>query len=72
MYNPPESVRDRLLYDQIDRWLNVIEDYGFQKVIEKLPPYQARILTNIREQAKEREHQIEQEKDHTYTIERSR
>jgi hypothetical protein len=69
---PPESVRDRLLHERIDRRLNIIPEESFQKVIEKLPPYQAHILTNIREQAKERERLKEIEKERHHTYERSR
>jgi hypothetical protein len=35
---PPEAVRDRLLYEQVERRFNVIGEYDFQKVIEKTTP----------------------------------
>jgi hypothetical protein len=72
MHNPPESVRDRLLHEQIDRRLNNITDYSFEKVINNLPPYQAHILTTIREQAKERDRLIDAKREPDRTIERSR
>jgi hypothetical protein len=72
MRKPPEAVRDRLLYEQVERRLDVIGDHDFQKVIEKLTPYQAHILTTMREQAKERERLADIEKERTHTIERSR
>jgi hypothetical protein len=72
MHQPPESTLDRLLQEQINRRLNIIPDEKFQKVIENLPPYQARILTTIREQAKERQRLIEAEKDRSRTFDRSR
>jgi hypothetical protein len=72
MHKPPESVREKLLREQIDRRLNVITDYSFEKVINNLPPYQAHILTTIRKQVKERERTIEAAKEHDRTFERSR
>ncbi|MDR0374052.1 MAG: MobA/MobL family protein [Nitrososphaerota archaeon] len=70
--HPPASLRDRLLHEQIDRRLNTITDYSFEKVINNLPPYQAHILTSIREQAKEHQRQIERERERNRTIDRSR
>ena len=70
--NPPESTREQLLRERIEHQLNTITDNTFQKVIDNLPPYQAHILTNIREQAKEREHIKKQEKERDREISRSR
>jgi len=53
MRKPPTSVREQQLQERIERQLNVISDYYFEKAIEKLPTRQAQILTNIREQTKE-------------------
>jgi predicted amino acid-binding ACT domain protein len=75
MSNPPETVRERLLQERIDRRLNIIPDQDFQKVIEKLPREQAKILVDIREQAKERQRlkELERaEKEHAHSFERSR
>ena len=71
MHQPPKSVREQQLQERIERQLNVIGDTSFQKVIDNLPPYEARILTNIRQQAKERERikemeRAEQERDHSF------
>ncbi|MDR0373266.1 MAG: hypothetical protein LBI79_06900 [Nitrososphaerota archaeon] len=61
-----------LLQEQIDRRLNIIPDESFRKVIDNLPPYQAHILSTIREQVKEHDRLIEVTKEHVQTIERSR
>ncbi|MDR0460195.1 MAG: hypothetical protein LBH62_01965 [Nitrososphaerota archaeon] len=44
----PETVRDRLKQEQVDRRLNIITDEDFQKVIEKLPPEHIKSLTRMR------------------------
>jgi archaellum component FlaC len=72
MSSPPESTREKRLYEQISHHLNTIAEENFQKVIENLPPYQAHILTTVREQAKELERLLEQEKERDRTFERSR
>ncbi|MDR1993486.1 MAG: hypothetical protein LBQ98_08375 [Nitrososphaerota archaeon] len=54
MNQPPETIRDRLLHEQIDRRLNVIADEKFQRIIDKLSPYEAHILTTIRTSQKTR------------------
>jgi hypothetical protein len=66
MRQPPESLRDRLLYEQIERQLNAISDYHFEKAIEKLPQEQAHILTALREQAKEREELLKFEREQAF------
>ena len=71
-HHPPEPIREKLLREQIEHRLNTIGDYEFQKVIDNLNPYQAHILTAIREQAKKHERLIEQEKEHSRTIDRGR
>ncbi|MDR0471500.1 MAG: MobA/MobL family protein [Nitrososphaerota archaeon] len=72
MRKPPESAREQQIQQRIEHQLNVIGDTSFQKVIDNLPPYEAQILTNIREQAKEHKRQIELSKERDRTIERSR
>jgi hypothetical protein len=72
MHKPPETVRDRLLQERIDRRLNIIPDESFQKVIEKLPQKHAQILTNTREHAKSVEQEQEKTRKQTRTIERTR
>jgi len=66
MSAPPETVRDRLLQERIDRRLNIIPDESFQKVLEKLPPEYAQTLIEERKRTKaierERERAIEQTK----------
>jgi CRISPR/Cas system-associated exonuclease Cas4 (RecB family) len=70
MNTPPESTHEKRLHEQISHRLNTLAEENFQKVIENLPPYQAHILTTIREQAKKRERLIEKERDRS--IDRSR
>lgn len=72
MRNPPQSVREQQLQEHIERQLNVVGDTSFQKVIDNLPSYEAHILTNIREQHKERQRLIELSKERDRTYERSR
>jgi hypothetical protein len=72
MNKTPDTIHDKLLYEQIDRRLNTLAQEHFQKVIENLPPYQAHILTTIREQAQKRKLLIEQKKERNRTIERGR
>jgi hypothetical protein len=48
MNTPPLSVRDKLLYEQIDRRLNTITDEDFQRVIENLPENDAKLLIKER------------------------
>jgi hypothetical protein len=75
MNKTPENVRDRLLQERVDRRLNIIPEQNFQKVIEKLPPEHAKILTDMRDQHKERERLKEMEhaeREQNRVIERSR
>jgi hypothetical protein len=53
--NPPENVRDRLLYERVNHRLNTIADENLQKVLENLPPEQAKFLTDKLEKSKVRE-----------------
>jgi hypothetical protein len=55
MNPPPETVRDRLLQERIDRRLNIIPDKDFQRVIEKLPQHQTQTLIEQRKRAQEKE-----------------
>ncbi|MDR2700733.1 MAG: hypothetical protein LBC12_08110 [Nitrososphaerota archaeon] len=71
MRKPSESARERQLQEQIERRLNVLTDNNFQKVIDKLPSYEAHLLTNIREQVKEHERHVEHERELNRTIERN-
>ncbi|MDR0797281.1 MAG: hypothetical protein LBE70_00960, partial [Nitrososphaerota archaeon] len=61
MNKSPESVRERLRQNEIDHRLNAITKESFQKIIEKLPENQAKLLTKFREQT---------EKNRAVTIER--
>ncbi|MDR0493539.1 MAG: MobA/MobL family protein [Nitrososphaerota archaeon] len=72
MNKPPETVRERLQQEQIDRRLNIIPDEDFQKVIEKLPPEYAQPLIKTREQTKADEREQEKTREQSRTIERSR
>jgi len=72
MNKTPETVRDRLLQERIDRRLNIIPEESFQKVIEKLPQEHAQTLINTRKRAKEVEQEHERARERTRTIERSR
>ncbi|MDR0797857.1 MAG: MobA/MobL family protein [Nitrososphaerota archaeon] len=72
MNKSPESVRDRLLRERIVCRLNTVSDENFQKVIEKLPEKQAKILIITREQAKERKLLVEAEKERILIIEQNR
>jgi myosin heavy subunit len=66
MRQPPQSVRDKMLHERIERQLNVISDAGFQKVMDNLPAYEAHVLTNIREQAKEQEQLLKFEREQAF------
>jgi len=66
MRQSPQSVRDKMLHERIERQLNVISDAGFQKVIDNLPAYEAHVLTNIREQAKEQEQLLRFEREQAF------
>jgi hypothetical protein len=68
MRQPPQSVRERLLRERVERQLDVISDYYFERAIENLPQHQAQILTNIREQAKEREELLKFEREQAFLI----
>jgi hypothetical protein len=66
MRNPSESVREQQLRERVERQLNVVSDYYFERAIEKLSTHQAQILTNIREQAKEREELLKFEREQDF------
>lgn len=72
MKPPPETVRDRLLQERINRRLNIIPDESFQKVIEKLLSQHAQTLINTRKHVKAIEQEHERAKERTHTIERNR
>jgi len=72
MNTPPQSVRDRILQERIDRRLNIIPDESFQKVLEKLPQEHAQILIEERKRTKAIKQEQEKTKERTRTIERSR
>jgi len=63
---PPESVRERQIRERAEHHLETITDHHFEKAIEKLPAHQAQILTNIREQAKEREELLRFEREQVF------
>ncbi len=63
---PPESVRERQIRERAERHLETITDHYFEKAIEKLPAHQAQILTNIREQTKEREALLKFEREQDF------
>ncbi|MDR2700127.1 MAG: hypothetical protein LBC12_04885 [Nitrososphaerota archaeon] len=63
MRKPPESVRERLLRERVERQFEVISDFYFEMAIENLPQHQAQILINICEQAKEREEMLKFERE---------
>jgi hypothetical protein len=65
-HKPPESVRERQIRERVERQLETITDHNFEKAIENLPPHQAQILTNIREQAKEREELLKFEREQDF------
>jgi hypothetical protein len=65
-HNPPETTRDQQLRERIEHQLNTITDNNFQKAIDNLPPYQAHILSTIREQAKEREELLKFEREQAF------
>jgi len=64
--NPSESTREQLLRERIEHQLNTITDNNFQKVLDTLSPYQAHILTTIREQTKEREELLRFEREQAF------
>jgi len=73
MNTPPETVRDLLLQEKIDRRLNIIPDESFQKVIEKLPQHQAQTLIEQRNRAQEKElKELEKLREQTKTHDFSR
>jgi len=72
MNTPPESVRDRLLQERIDRRLNIIPDQDFQRVIEKLPQYQTQTLIEQRKRAETVKREQEKSRERIRIIERSR
>jgi hypothetical protein len=65
-HKPPEPIRERQIRERVERHLETITDHNFEKVIEKLPSHQAQILTNIREQAKEREELLKFEREQAF------
>jgi len=72
MNKPPDTIRDRLLQERIDRRLNIIPDQDFQKVIEKLPQEYAQTLIDKREYDKAIKQEQEKEREQTRTHELSR
>ena len=73
MNTPPETVRDRILHERIDRRLNIIPDNDFQKVIENLPQHQAQTLIEQRNRAQEKElKELEKLREQTKTHDLSR
>jgi len=69
---PPETVRDRLLYERIDRRLNSIPNESFQKVIKNLPENQAKTLIEQRTRAEEKEREKSSDPTKTNDLSRSR
>ena len=72
MNKPPQTVRDRLLHERIDRRLNIIPDESFQKVIENLPNHQAQTLIEQRKRTQEKDHEKSREQTKTRELLRSR
>jgi len=68
MKKPPENIRDRLLQERIDRRLNIIPDESFQKVLEKLPQEQAKILIEERKRAQEKSPANRREQTKTHEL----
>lgn len=68
----PETIRNRLLYERIERRLNIIPDESFQKVIENLPDHQAKTLIEQRNRAEVVKREQEKTMERNRTIERSR
>jgi hypothetical protein len=66
MRQTPKSIREQQIQERIERELNVIGDTSFQKVIDHLPSYEAHILKNIREQAKERKELLRFEQEQAF------
>jgi len=66
MRKTPESVREQQIIERIETRLEVVTDYSFEKVIETLPPYQARLITSIREQAKEQKELLRFEREQAF------
>jgi hypothetical protein len=52
--------------ERVERQLETITDHHFEKAIERLPSHQAQILTQIREQAKEREELLRYEREQAF------
>ena len=67
MTQTPETTRERLLHEKIECQLNTITDENFQKIIEKLPEHQAKILTNIRDTAKAKDQEMSKSVEQTRT-----
>ena len=72
MNKPPESVRERLRQNELDRRLNTITKEDFQKIIEKLPQKQAEIIIKERQRAEMKKLQEQAQKEKTIIIERDR
>jgi uncharacterized protein YoxC len=72
MNTPPETIRDRLLHERIDRRLNIIPDENFKRVIEKLPATQAQTLIDERNRAQEKKLEKLREQTKTRDLSRSR
>jgi hypothetical protein len=66
MNQPPGSVCGRLLREQVERRLEVISDFHFERAVEKLPQRQADLLIDIRKQTKEQERLCKFERDQAF------
>jgi len=66
MHQPPQSVREQQIRARVERRLETITDYSFEKAIENLPSYQAHLLTTMREQAKERKQLLKFEREQAF------
>jgi len=72
MNKPPETIRERLLQERIDRRLNIIPDKDFQSIIENLPQHHAQTLVEQRKRAQEKELEKMREQSKTYDLSRIR
>jgi hypothetical protein len=68
--HPREMVRERLLYERVDRRLNFLAEENFQKVLEHANPDQIRTLSDIWRKIKDKEREKAKEKSHTYELTR--
>jgi hypothetical protein len=68
----PKSTRDKLLLRGVECRLNTITDKDFKRVVGTLQPYEAKILTDIRQKAKVQELAKALERERTQTRGRER